>query len=223
MTPAPPSQDPTTGLRNEFTVDSAKLRAEVSARTPIRFSATNEPPTRVADLPHEIGMMNDIRVVRRLGEIPFPVPLLCAQRWLVHQRAKSTAVFAAYAAGNFRPAACAPFEVLRDRVSPGREEYVGEVRLVRTKVWNIGAVLRPEFHRQGIATAAVGVVINDWAIPQMGCTELQALCFVLNVGSVKIWERYGFIEDPLLRGEVTLPESKGGGVEATCVLVWHCK
>ncbi|KAJ7153230.1 hypothetical protein C8R46DRAFT_1119802 [Mycena filopes] len=257
-TPTPTSEDPTAGLPNEFTVESAELRDEVSARTPIRFSATNEPylplpapferfylsPMRVADLPHDMGMMNDIRVARTLWGPPFPVTLLGAQRWLVQQRALSTELFAAYAAGSFLPAGSAPFEVLRERLPSGGEEYVGQVTVMyagdktvrttpvnaeweewrtRTKVWGIGAALRAEFHRQGIATAAVAVVMKDWAIPQMGCTELHADCFVSNVGSVKIWERYGFVENPALRGEVTLPESKGGGVEATFVLVWHLK
>jgi ribosomal protein S18 acetylase RimI-like enzyme len=61
------------------------------------------------------------------------------------------------------------------------------------------AVLRPEYHRQGIASAAIGVVLKDWAVAQMGCTEIRAQCFLSNVGSVKLWEKYGFVDDPALR------------------------
>jgi hypothetical protein len=60
-------------------------------------------------------------------------------------------------------------------------------------------VLRPEYHRQGIASAAIGVVLKDWAVAQMGCTEIHAQCFLSNVGSVKLWEKYGFVDDPALR------------------------
>jgi RimJ/RimL family protein N-acetyltransferase len=60
------------------------------------------------------------------------------------------------------------------------------------------AALRREWHRKGLATAAVRIVMHDWAIPQMGCTELRAECLASNIGSVKVWQKYGFVEDPEL-------------------------
>ncbi|KAF8168836.1 hypothetical protein K438DRAFT_1774613 [Mycena galopus ATCC 62051] len=92
------------------------------------------------------------------------------------------------------------------------------------------AALRPEWHRKGLATAAFSVVMHDWAIPQMGCTELRAECLASNIGSVKVWQKYEFVEDPELRSafvfffsmnaEVKIIEAKGGGVEQSCVLIW---
>ncbi|KAJ6554176.1 hypothetical protein B0H19DRAFT_1152752 [Mycena capillaripes] len=254
----PTPADPTAGLADLFTVDSAESRATISARTPILFTPAGEPylplpapferfvlsPERVSDVPDDIAMMSDIRVARTLVGPPFPVLPIASQRWLVRERKDVTALFAAYAEGTFLPASCDPFSVLRERRPDGTEVYVGQVTVMyegpnekrrtpvneaweawrsREKVWGIGAALRPEYHRQGIASAAVGVIMHQWAIPQMGCTELRAECLKSNVGSVKIWEKYGFVEDPELRTEVTITEAKGGGIEQGCALVWHLK
>jgi RimJ/RimL family protein N-acetyltransferase len=47
-------------------------------------------------------------------------------------------------------------------------------------------------------------VLNEWAVPQMGCTEVRAQCFMSNLGSVKLWEKHGFVEEPELRGEFSV-------------------
>lgn len=38
----------------------------------------------------------------------------------------------------------------------------------------------------GLATAAVRVFMHDWAVAQMGATELRAKCFASNIGSVRL-------------------------------------
>ncbi|KAF8175666.1 hypothetical protein K438DRAFT_1770961 [Mycena galopus ATCC 62051] len=207
--------------------------------------------------------VSDIRVARTLVGPPFPVSPLASKRWLVRERSFVETLFAAYAEGRFLPASCYPFTVLRERLPDGKEEeYVGQVTVMyagdretrrtpvneaweewrtRMKVFEIGAALRPEWHRKGLATAAVCVVMHDWAIPQMGCTELRAECLASNIGSVKVWQKYGFVEDPELRSafliffsingahfvfwtaEVKIVEAKGGGVDQRCVLVWSLK
>jgi RimJ/RimL family protein N-acetyltransferase len=83
------------------------------------------------------------------------------------------------------------------------------------------AALRPEFHGKGLASAAVAVKMHEWAVGQMGATELRAQCFVSNVASVKLWQKHGFVEDPALRGEITVSEAKGGGVEPDMTLIWR--
>ncbi|KAJ7915349.1 hypothetical protein B0H13DRAFT_2000517 [Mycena leptocephala] len=245
--PAPPasttSVNPAAGLSDLFTVASGELRAEISMRTPILFSSAGEPylalpaplerfylsPMRASDVPHDIAMMSDIRVARMLVGPPFPVPIAASQRWLVRERAFVTALFDAYAAGNFLPASCDPFSVLRERLADGSEAYVGQVTVMytgddekrrtpvndaweewrsRTKVWEIGGA--------GIASAAIGVVLKDWAVAQMGCTEIPRPMLLL-------WEKYGFVDDPALRQEITVTEAKGGGVEQGCALVWYLK
>ncbi|KAJ6541017.1 hypothetical protein DFH09DRAFT_1174943 [Mycena vulgaris] len=260
-TPAAPAPTPTTiaaDLPDRFTVDSAELRAEVSVRTPIRFTTDGEPfiplpapferfylgVMRHWDTPHDVAMMNDIRVARTLVGPPFPLPVAASQRWLVKERKDVTEIFAAYAEGKFLPAATAPFSILREIKPDGSEVYVGQVTVfyagdktkrltpvndaweewrTRTKVWEIGAALHPDYQRMGLATAAVTLFMNDWVIAQMGATELRAQCFVSNLGSVKLWQKHGFVEEPSLGGVVNVSEAKGGGVEPDMVLVWHLK
>jgi len=258
-TPTAPSvANPASGLPEAFIIDSSELRAEVSARTPIRFTAVNEPyiplpapferfhlgAMRQSDVPHDTAMMSDVRVARTLVGPRFPMPLVNTQRWLTRERAAVTALFAAYAEGAFRPAAAAPFCILRERQDDGSDAYVGQVTMfycgdeekrrtpvndaweewrTRTKVWEIGAALRPEYHSKGLASVAVKLILNEWAVPQMGCTEIRAQCFMSNLGSVKLWEKHGFVEEPELRGVVNVSEAKGGGVEPDCVLIWYLK
>ncbi|KAF8175662.1 hypothetical protein K438DRAFT_1979558 [Mycena galopus ATCC 62051] len=252
--------DPLAGMSDLFTVDSAELRAQISARTPIPFTLAGEPylalpvpferfylsPERVSDIPADIAMMvrpSRKRHPRRAqARWPaFPISPLASKRWLVRERTFVETLFAAYAEGRFLPASCYPFTVLRERLPNGKEEeYVGQVTVMyagdqekrrtlvneaweewhtRTKVFEIGAALRPEWHRKGLATAAVRVVMHDWAIPQMGCTEFRAECLASNIGSIKVWQKYGFVEDPALRTEVKIIEAKGGGVDQSCVLI----
>jgi len=199
---------------------------------------------RQSDVPQDAAMMSDVRVARALVGPAFPMPLVNTQRWLIRERSNVTGLFADYGEGKFRPALSAPFCILRERLEDGTEVYVGQVTMyycgegekrrtpvndaweewrTRTHVWEIGAAIRPEYHGKGLASAAVNVVINEWAVPQMGCTEVRAQCFMSNLGSVKLWEKHGFVEDPELRGVVNVPEAKGGGVEPDCVLIWHLK
>ncbi|KAJ7924711.1 acyl-CoA N-acyltransferase [Mycena leptocephala] len=258
--PSTATVNPAAHLPEDFTVDSPELRAAVSARTPIRFTPANEPyiplpapherfhlgTMRQSDVPQDAAMMNDVRVARTLVGPAFPMPLAKTQGWLVRERAAVAALFAAYAEGTFRPAAAAPFCILRERQEDGdgADKYVGQVTMfycgdaetrrtpvndaweewrTRTKVWGIGAALRPEYHGKGLGSAAVSIVLNEWAVPQMGCTEVRAQCFMSNLGSVKLWEKHGFVEEPELRGVVNVDEAKGGGVESDCVLIWHLK
>ncbi|KAJ6488948.1 hypothetical protein C8R45DRAFT_993248 [Mycena sanguinolenta] len=255
MTSAEEPISPAAHLPDRFTVDSTELRAEVSARTPIRFTPDGEPylplpapferfylaAMRQSDLPHDVAMMNDLRVVRSVHGPPFPNPLINAQRWLVRERAFVVALFDAYAKGEFCPAASSPFNVLHERKEDGSEEYVGQVTLGPDNakrvtpvneaweqwrargVFTIGAVLNLQYHRQGVASTAVRVLLDEWAVPQMGCTEIRASAYVSNAASVKLWEKFGFVEEPSMRGVVQVPEAKGGGAEADCTLVWSLK
>ncbi|KAF7348918.1 N-acetyltransferase domain-containing protein [Mycena venus] len=230
----PETTSPAVPAAAEPASDPWRPRGRAVPRAPraVRALLPGPSPERVSDVPADIAMMSDIRVARTLVGPPFPVSPLASKRWLVRERAFVTALFAAYAEGTFRPAACYPFTVLRERLPDSTEEYVGQVTVMyagdgetrrtpvnetweewrtRTKVFEIGAALRPEWHRKGLATAAVRVAMHDWAIPQMGCTELRAECLASNIGSVKIWQKYGFVEDPEFRTEVQIFEAKGAG------------
>ncbi|KAJ7819439.1 hypothetical protein B0H14DRAFT_2600606 [Mycena olivaceomarginata] len=208
---AEPAANPLAGLSDLFTVDSADLRAQISAHTPILFTPAGEPylalpapferfylsPERVSDVPADIAMMF------------FLVAILTDHRATSGLRARSSGrPFPSHpsprSAGSY--ASAASFR----RSSPHTQRASS-------------AALHPEWHRKGLATAAVRIVMHDWAIPQMGCTELCAECLASNIGSVRVWQKYGFVEDPELRTEVKITEAKGGGVEQGCVLIWSLK
>ncbi|KAJ7493702.1 hypothetical protein FB451DRAFT_1490992 [Mycena latifolia] len=98
------------------------------------------------------------------------------------------------------------------------------VGMVNTYVAIISIVFATAAGGTGLAgTAAVGVFMHDWVVPQMGATELRAQCFASNLGSVKLWQKYGFIEEPSLRDVVTVDKAKGGGAEPGMTLIWHLK
>ncbi|KAJ7818804.1 hypothetical protein B0H14DRAFT_2601092 [Mycena olivaceomarginata] len=185
---------------------------------------------RQSDLPGDMAMMNDIRVVRSVHGPPFPNPLISAQRHLVRQRTLVADLFASYASGTFRPAASSPFFVLRERQPSGPDAYVGQVSIGpdpgaarvspindQWEAWrshgvlDMGAALNVAYHRRGVASAAVRVLLEDWAVPQMGATEIHASAYVSNVASVRLWEKHGFVEEKGMRGVVSVPEAKGGG------------
>ncbi|KAJ7279157.1 hypothetical protein C8J57DRAFT_1465341 [Mycena rebaudengoi] len=142
--PVDTSESPAAHLPELFTVDSAELLAEVSARTAIRFTPLNEPyiplPTpyeafslsvmRQSDIPSDHAMMNDLRVVGRFAGPPFPLALINVQKWLIGQRASCEKLFAQYAAGAFLPATEDPFTVIRERTADGTDVYAGQITVM---------------------------------------------------------------------------------------------
>ncbi|KAJ7619473.1 hypothetical protein FB45DRAFT_799924, partial [Roridomyces roridus] len=237
------SLSPASHLPDKFIIESPELRAAVESNTPIRFFPSGEPyiplPAphsqfylgceRQSDLPDDAKLMNDLRLMRQMIGPPFPMPLINVQRYFVKQRAAVQALFAGYASGRWKPAASAPFDVIREIKEDGSEVYVGQATFgvdEHTKrttpvpegleewrieaVCDIGAALNVEYHNRGIASAAVRTILNEWAVPQMGATEIHAGCFQSNTASAKLWEKHGFVEVPELRGSYKVPEVKGG-------------
>ncbi|KAJ7115696.1 hypothetical protein C8R44DRAFT_927162 [Mycena epipterygia] len=244
--PTTPTTNPAADLPDRFLVESAALRAVVSAHTPICFTPAGEPyiplpapferfyldPMRHWDTSHD----NDIPVARTLVGPPFPLPVSTSQRWLAKERAEITALFAMYAEGTFRPAGSSPFSILREIRDDGSEVYVRQVTLCGvkrlypadegwedwrkdTKLWEIGAALHPYYWSMGLASAGVKLIFEDWAIGD-GLHRVRAECLVSNTGSVRLWQKNGFVEEPALRNTITVIDAKGGGEELRWVLMW---
>jgi RimJ/RimL family protein N-acetyltransferase len=55
-----------------------------------------------------------------------------------------------------------------------------------TGVLGIGAALNAMYHRNGVASAAMRMLLDEWVVPQMGTTEIHARAHVANVVSVKL-------------------------------------
>ena len=67
--------------------------------------------------------------------------------------------------------------------------------------------LAPEYHSQGIMSAAVHTLLRHWALPRMHAKILRAATFAGNVASRRVFEKNGFrlvvsLEDHVVvRGE----------------------
>ncbi|KAH7103338.1 acyl-CoA N-acyltransferase [Auriculariales sp. MPI-PUGE-AT-0066] len=88
-------------------------------------------------------------------------------------------------------------------------------------VWELGDWLDPEYHGQGIMTAAVRCVLEQWAVPRMNAHHVVVTMYLGNKASVRVFEKNGFrlIDDVPDCAEIM--ESKGGGRTGLHVLEWR--
>ncbi|KAJ7113599.1 hypothetical protein C8R44DRAFT_741181 [Mycena epipterygia] len=112
-----------------------------------------------------------------------------------------------YAKGAVRPTATSPFFILREIKPEGSEVYIGQVTLFYCADDTKRLAPVNNDGRRG------ALFLNDWAITQMGYTELRTECFTSNLGSVKLWKKFDFVEEWALRSTVTLSKAKGSGKE----------
>ncbi|TFK39463.1 hypothetical protein BDQ12DRAFT_712160 [Crucibulum laeve] len=66
--------------------------------------------------------------------------------------------------------------------------------------WQIGYYLSPTHHSQGTMSAAIGALINKWAIPRMGAKKIRATSFNGNRGSMRAMQKNGFVLAKTLEG-----------------------
>jgi len=70
-------------------------------------------------------------------------------------------------------------------------------------------------------TAAVRCLMEQWAIPHMGVHKLSVTVHEGNEGSVRVFEKNGFVKGRMLAGYRKRAESKGGGTVGLQILTWH--
>jgi RimJ/RimL family protein N-acetyltransferase len=64
---------------------------------------------------------------------------------------------------------------------------------VLTRPLNGQDYLKPSHHGQGIMTDAIGTLLWRWAVPRMGVRRIIATVFGGNHGSVRVFQKNGFI------------------------------
>ena len=69
-------------------------------------------------------------------------------------------------------------------------------------------------------TAAMKVLINEWAIPRLNARRIIGIAFKDNIGSIKVFEKNGFKLFDTVHDCVYIPESKGGGTTGLSFLEW---
>ena len=68
-------------------------------------------------------------------------------------------------------------------------------------------------------TAAIGTIIKDWMIPRMGVRHIIVDLYVGNQGSVRVFEKNGFVLERETKKEIV---TLGGDVhEGQSILVWR--
>lgn len=65
--------------------------------------------------------------------------------------------------------------------------------------------LSPTHHGQGVMTAVMGTLMNEWCIPRMGMRHVRTAIFVGNEGSRRVMEKNGFALWKTVEGCIDVP------------------
>ncbi|KAJ7684226.1 acyl-CoA N-acyltransferase [Mycena polygramma] len=81
--------------------------------------------------------------------------------------------------------------------APERDRLIAENNSRQTGdpeiVWQVSDFLASSHHRRGIMTAALATVLEKWAIPRMRVHHIHISVFTGNSGSVRVFEKNGFV------------------------------
>ncbi|TDL20984.1 hypothetical protein BD410DRAFT_790348 [Rickenella mellea] len=205
-------------------------------------------PQRLSDAEEIVPILNDEKVYMTLLGPPFPYTIGDAHPWLLKGKQESDALLAELAENHSTHAVggC-PVNILREVQEDGSDVYLGSVDLHRCRwfhvphsdeklamikaneartagdpaiTWEFGDYLASSHHGRGIMSAAIGVVLRQWAIPRMRVRHMSVTAFQSNPASVRVFEKNGFILKGIVEDCVDMQESKGGGKTGLHVLEW---
>ncbi|TFY71136.1 hypothetical protein EVG20_g1876 [Dentipellis fragilis] len=63
----------------------------------------------------------------------------------------------------------------------------------------------PKVHGRGIMTAVMRTLIQEWGVPRMGIRHMLPYLFIGNVGSLRVFEKNGFVLAKTVEGIVDFP------------------
>ncbi|TCD68088.1 hypothetical protein EIP91_011541 [Steccherinum ochraceum] len=86
-------------------------------------------------------------------------------------------------------------------------------------VWCFGDYLGSSHHGRGIMSAAVATIITKWMVPRMGARLIRVEAFKGNGGSVRVFEKNGFVLEETVDFEKVI--SSGQKVTGMHVLWWR--
>ncbi|KZP07511.1 hypothetical protein FIBSPDRAFT_1052924 [Athelia psychrophila] len=189
-------------------------------------------PARGSDVHRLKEILDHPLVYPNLFGPPYPLPLNNAEGWVRGSQEVSNEVFAAWASGDFSRTASSPFNTVRHigGGADGADVFVGEIALGETRdhkgLFDSGVCLDPSYHGKGVASTAIKLLLNLWAIPNMTCNEIIAESFKSNPASRRVYENAGFVVNEKRSGEIRVqPENKRvegrSGAEEEVVVVWH--
>jgi len=90
-------------------------------------------------------------------------------------------------------------------------------------IWAMGDYLKPSHHGKGIMTAVVGILLNAWGIPRMNIRCVQAIVLEGNTGSVRVFEKNGFVLRKTVQDCVRMVTKAEyiGGLHTVHLLEWR--
>lgn len=206
-------------------------------------------PQRRSDIPVVLKNLNDPRIYMTLVGPPLPYREEHALDWMGRCGAAAEKALAAARAGAQFVDAC-PVRAIRDisNSSIADAPVIGDCGIDRfyahsdqdsedalrlgkenqakevgdpTITWTFGDWVAPEYHGQGIMTAVVKNIIEQWAIPRMNARHIIASAHLGNRGSVRVFQKNGFKSLPDVLDIVKIAENKGGGRTGLHVLEWR--
>ena len=71
-------------------------------------------------------------------------------------------------------------------------------------------------------TNVVGTLMQKWAIPWMNARRIMSSAHQGNIGSVRVFEKNGFVLYKTVENFVERAESKGGGMIGLHFVDWQC-
>ncbi|KAJ5493081.1 hypothetical protein N7539_001827, partial [Penicillium diatomitis] len=97
-------------------------------------------------------------------------------------------------------------------------------------IWSFGGTLPlPEsmsaqepaiINGKGIMTLVIQTILHDWAVPRMNVHRLRCWAFEDNAGSIRVFEKNGFVRGHTLKDWASVSESRGGGKKSIVSLEW---
>ncbi|KAG6332772.1 hypothetical protein ID866_6317 [Astraeus odoratus] len=89
----------------------------------------------------------------------------------------------------------APLEEIADPEERKKQVEINENKQVGDPsiIWTFGDYLAPSHHGRGIMSAAMRLILYSWAIPRMGVRRMVGYTFEGNQGSVRVFEKSGFV------------------------------
>ncbi|KAF8486709.1 hypothetical protein JB92DRAFT_2759409 [Gautieria morchelliformis] len=197
-------------------------------------------PPRLNDTEATVQILNDRRVFQWLATTPYPYNTDHSKQWIeiTSQEAERLLRQLEETAGGF-VGGC-PVRILREVKENGDQVFLGDCTIGKwgfediqdpvereklkmendqrppgdpETVWGFGAdYLAPSHHGQGIMTSAIGTLIEQWIKPRMGAKIIWANVWKGNHGSVRVFEKNGFVLEMTLEDSKARTESRGGGM-----------
>ncbi|KAK7690816.1 hypothetical protein QCA50_005916 [Cerrena zonata] len=206
-------------------------------------------PTRIDDAPAIVNILNGPGVAKWLAAIPKPYTLSDGEWWVGFTREaeeKWLTQMRESGPSSKSPFGGCPLKCIRHVKEDGTQVLVGNVGVGRCSfsyleddqkakqlaaenerrsigdpeiVWALGDYLSVSYHGQGIMTAAIRTIINDWMIPRMGVRCIIVDPYLGNRGSVRVFEKNGFVLESVTSKKIV---TLGGDIhEGQNVLIWR--